>query len=130
MTGVAWIIKSLKAFLLKRLIFYIHTKGYALGCNSLSASTCGLQPAYARRNADIASSLARALERHAIEGTNRPLRYFAFAKYAYPRFSLIIFAVKAAGIFCGSKKSPRHKNRNPPSRCRKIKILKKLGKFA
>ena len=73
---------------MKRFIFYNHTKGYALGRNSVSASTCGLQPAYARRNANIASSLARALERHAIEGAERPLRHFAFAKYAYPRFRL------------------------------------------
>ena len=47
----------------------------------------------------VGESFAGAGAPHAIEGANRPLRHFAFAKYAYPRFSLVIFADKAAGIF-------------------------------
>ena len=59
MVGVAWFIKSLKAFQMKRLLFYNHANHYALGHHLVLASTNGLQPAYARQNTSPASSLAR-----------------------------------------------------------------------
>ncbi len=53
--------------------------------------------------------------RHDIEWLTTLLTAFCIRKMCHPHFSLVIFVDKAAGIFCGSKKSPRNKMETRPA---------------
>ena len=82
---------------------------YALGRNSVSASTNGLQPAYARQNTNSSSSLARFS--NPVLVLSRSFLVSLFRSVGYSEFkSLMILTDKARKIFSAEKiRAPKGK---------------------